>query len=118
MARRARHAADARIGLVPSADGGRFRASVSNAIWLPASLPAQPTLGWRGRPDYRSRQGFRAHPPVPAFPCGEAGGVTSRASDTPSFTSDRLERLLEIERTHFWFAGRRDLLDDLLQRAN
>ncbi len=32
------------------------------------------------------------------------------------FSSDRLARLLEIEATHFWFSGRRDLVEELLGR--
>lgn len=31
-----------------------------------------------------------------------------------SFTPERLEKLLEIDRYHFWFLGRRKLVDDLL----
>jgi SAM-dependent methyltransferase len=36
--------------------------------------------------------------------------------EKPSFTDDRIERLIEMEREHFWFAGRRILVDALLRR--
>lgn len=40
----------------------------------------------------------------------------SEAAARPGFTKERLGRLMEMERSHFWFAGRRDLIDGLLGR--
>jgi SAM-dependent methyltransferase len=43
------------------------------------------------------------------LPAAPAGG-------RPSFGRDRLERIAQLERTHFWFAGRRALVESLLDR--
>ena len=37
--------------------------------------------------------------------------------ETPSFTPARLERILRMERTHFWFIARRRLVERLLRRS-
>ncbi|HEY0005136.1 MAG TPA: class I SAM-dependent methyltransferase [Pyrinomonadaceae bacterium] len=40
--------------------------------------------------------------------------MTSVLPDNYGFSAERLERLAEIERWHFWFVGRRALIDKLL----
>ena len=37
--------------------------------------------------------------------------------ETPSFTTDRLDRITRMERNHFWFAARRRLVESLLRRS-
>ncbi len=37
--------------------------------------------------------------------------------ETPSFTSARLDRVMHMERNHFWFASRRRLVESLLRRS-
>ena len=36
--------------------------------------------------------------------------------ERPSFTAERLGRLIQMERTHFWFAARRRFVAGLLRR--
>ncbi len=38
--------------------------------------------------------------------------------NVPSFTPQRLRKLLEIDRDHFWFSGRRKLVRQLLERPS
>ena len=42
--------------------------------------------------------------------------MTAAASQRPSFTPERLQRLLDMNQRHFWFAGRRMLVDRLLRQ--
>ena len=41
--------------------------------------------------------------------------MTAASSERPSFTPERLQRLLDMNQRHFWFAGRRMLVDRLLR---
>jgi SAM-dependent methyltransferase len=57
---------------------------------------------------------------IAAFPPSSAGGCSSSDPATAPlrpvwFKRARLERLREIERWHFWFAGRRELIARLLR---
>jgi SAM-dependent methyltransferase len=54
----------------------------------------------------------RSYPVVDGVPVLLAGG----AADEPAFRADRLARVEEIEQEHFWFQGRRVLVEALLDR--